>query len=359
MPDFGPLIESAYEEILGRAADVGGLAHYDRLMNQGMRESRMREELIRSAEFAERNPGGFGFADRVGLNAHVPSDGILEDIAANLGVSWIRVDFDWFRIEPEQGRFEWGEIDRVVETSSSLGLQILATLAYTPQWASSSPDAPSIADPPSSTERWVEFVHRSVDRHGERVRFWQLWNEPNLGEFWNGTRRQYRTSILEPGAETVRRVGPGCQVVGPGLANVGSWRDWFDEAMLAKSFLDVINHHNYAATGLASIVELRTDALFRPSLRTLMRENGVDDRPFWMTETGRRTRDGDQPRYYEEILQTLGLETWVSRLFFFHYWDGPSQGNGGFGIVNEDLSPKPAYFVLQSALEDAREAKAT
>jgi len=40
----------------------------------------------------------------------------------------------------------------------------------------------------------------------------------------------------------------------------------------------------------------------------------------------------------------------VSRVFFFHYWDGPGQGNGGFGIVNEDFTPKPAYQFLQSIL---------
>ena len=41
----------------------------------------------------------------------------------------------------------------------------------------------------------------------------------------------------------------------------------------------------------------------------------------------------------------------MTRLFFFHYWDGPGQGNGGFGIVNEDFSPKPAYHTLRAAMQ--------
>jgi hypothetical protein len=49
----------------------------------------------------------------------------------------------------------------------------------------------------------------------------------------------------------------------------------------------------------------------------------------------------------------LQEKTWVDRVFFFHYTDGPRQGDGGFGIVNEDLSPKPAYRVLQSVLRAA------
>ena len=84
-------------------------------------------------------------------------------------------------------------------------------------------------------------------------------------------------------------------------------------------------------------------------LHDRLREAGGGLKFCGLTETGRRTADGDQPRYYQEILATLRAELWVSRLFFFHYWDGPGQGNGGFGIVNEDFSPKPAYFVLQTA----------
>jgi hypothetical protein len=348
VPDFAPIIESAYGEILGRPADEGGLEHYNGLMNRGLSEADLRESLLRSAEYAEKNPEP-GFSDRLGLNVHVPSNAILADVAENLALRWIRVDFNWFQIEPRQGSFAWDETDRVIEQVQERGLEVLATLAYTPPWASSNPGNPRISDPPASVELWSSFVRASVSRYREGVRFWQFWNEPNLSEFWNGSMQQYRASILEEGARTAKSVEPTIRVVAPGLANVGAWRNWFQEAMLAKGFIDVVNHHNYASSGRASIVELRTDRPFQPSLRTLMRENGVDDRPFWLTETGRRTADGDQQRYYQEILATLRAETWVARLFFFHYWDGPGQGNGGFGIVNEDFSPKPAYFVLQTA----------
>jgi len=349
VPDFSPIIESAYQEILGRDADREGLAHYNDRVTRGMSERHLRETLLRSPEFAQKNPEP-GFADRVGLNVHLPSNAMLEDVASNLGVPWVRVDFDWFRMEPERGRFAWEETDRVVARSWESGLEILATLAYTPSWASSTGGSGQANDPPASPDLFRDFVRASVARYRGRVRFWQFWNEPNLPQFWRGTREQYRLGILEVGARAAKEVDSEARVVAPGLANVGSWRPWFREAMRAKGVIDVINHHNYARTGRASIVELRTDGL-EPSLRTLMAENGVDDRPFWMTESGRRTDDGDQPRYYEEILQTLRVETWVVRLFLFHYWDGPGQGNGGFGIVNEDFSPKPAYFVLRSVLQ--------
>ena len=56
MPDFGRIINLAYMRILGRPADPGGQENFDRLMNQGMTEAMMRETLIRSEEYAIKNP---------------------------------------------------------------------------------------------------------------------------------------------------------------------------------------------------------------------------------------------------------------------------------------------------------------
>jgi hypothetical protein len=352
MSDFSAIITDAYLEILQRQPDPGGLRSYNTLMNQSMSEAQMRESLLRSSEYASKNPDR-GIADRLGINAHIPSSFIVQDIARNLGMKWMRVDFDWYRIEPQQGVLHWDAIDRVVERAFTLNVELLATLAYTPAWASSNPQNPSISDPPAEASFWTDIVRAAVTRYRGRLRFWQFWNEPNLGQFWSGSMSQYRTQILQPAAQLAKEIHPSIRVVSPGLANIGSWRAWFEEAMLAKSSIDIINHHNYQSEGRDVIGELERDQIFRPSLRTLIRELGVDDKPFWITETGRETREGNQVSYYEEVVATLSRSDWVDRIFFFHYTDGPDQGNGGFGIVNEDLSPKPVYQFLQSVLSPA------
>jgi hypothetical protein len=349
MPDFSPIIREAYQEILERDPDPGGLASYNRLMNQSMSEADMRESLLRSPEYATRNPDP-GIPDRLALNVHIPSNRILRDVANNLGMRWIRVDFDWFRIEPQQGEFRWRDTDRVVNRAFRLNLEVLATLSYTPAWASSNSSNPSISDPPASPAFWTDIVRQVINRYREQVRFWQFWNEPNLRQFWGGSMSQYRTQILQPAATLAGELNPASQTVSPGLANLGNWRDWFEEVMKAKELLNVINHHNYQSNGRDVIRDLEEDAPFRPSLRTLMEQNGVDDLPFWITETGRESREGDQLEYYQDVVAELRISPWVDRIFFFHYTDGPGQGNGGFGIVREDLSPKPAYIFLQAVL---------
>ena len=56
MPDFGRVITLAYMRILDRPPDPEGLENYNRLMNMGMTESQMRESLLRSPEYAAKNP---------------------------------------------------------------------------------------------------------------------------------------------------------------------------------------------------------------------------------------------------------------------------------------------------------------
>jgi len=352
MTSFAKVIRAAYADVLAREPDPGGLAAYDRSMNQGLSEADLRELLLRSREFSLRFPDA-QLALRLGLNAHVPEDAILDDIRRNLGLLWIRIDFDWYRIQPERARFDWEATDGVVERSAELGLEVLATLSYTPPWASSRPANPAIGDPPAETRFWTDFVRAAIERYRGRVRQWQFWNEPNITDFWNGTMLQYRTAILEPAAGVLRSLAPELRVVAPGLANLRDWRDWFREAMNAKALIDVVNHHNYADNGRDAILDLERDQFLQPSLRTLIREAGVDDRPFWLTETGRRTDAGNQSEYYEDVFVVLQERAWVERVFFFHYTDGPGQGDAGYGIVNQDRTPKPAYHALQSVVRAA------
>lgn len=56
MPDFSPVIALAYMRILGRPPDAGGLETYNQAMNAGLTEALMRESLLRSQEYANKNP---------------------------------------------------------------------------------------------------------------------------------------------------------------------------------------------------------------------------------------------------------------------------------------------------------------
>jgi hypothetical protein len=75
MPDFSRIIRMAYLRILDREPDPGGLASYNGQMNGGMSEAAMRETLLRSAEYATKNPARLARPPKRGsaTNRHRPA----------------------------------------------------------------------------------------------------------------------------------------------------------------------------------------------------------------------------------------------------------------------------------------------
>jgi hypothetical protein len=56
MPDFRHVITLAYNRILLRDPDPGGLEGFNDAMNSGLTEAELHEIMLRSPEYAERFP---------------------------------------------------------------------------------------------------------------------------------------------------------------------------------------------------------------------------------------------------------------------------------------------------------------
>ena len=158
-----------------------------------------------------------------GINVHVASTEVM-DRCRDLGVGWLRADFDWNRIESEKGHFEWTVTDRVVADAEARGLSILVSLAYSPGWANGGQPRHAA---PRNPQDWADFVTAVVDRYKARVRHWGMWNEPNLQHFWSGSREQYIEEILAVGSSAVKNLDGGL-VLAPDLAHLqgADWNRW-------------------------------------------------------------------------------------------------------------------------------------
>jgi hypothetical protein len=56
MPDFRHVITLAYNRILLRNPDAGGLQSFNQAMNAGLTEAQLHEVMLRSPEYAQRFP---------------------------------------------------------------------------------------------------------------------------------------------------------------------------------------------------------------------------------------------------------------------------------------------------------------
>lgn len=89
---------------------------------------------------------------------------------------------------PTDPLYHWGAFDRQVSDAVSHGLEPLVTVLLAPEWAERyKPGAAGTGDPDPS--ELGAFAQAAATRYSglfpglPRVRYWQVWNEPNLGVF--------------------------------------------------------------------------------------------------------------------------------------------------------------------------------
>jgi len=263
----------------------------------------------------------------------------------------MRIDFEWNRIESLRNQFNWKRIDDVVNKAKVKGICILANMSGTPSWAN---NGKGKNVPPVKKAYWKNFVRWTVNRYKKKIKYWAMWNEPNLHEFWTGSVEEYLDLILIPGAETAKMIDPGCKIVGPDLAHLHSkdskWNIWLRKIIRygGKENLDVISHHIYDNDGPIDIInKLEWDqAPLIPAVVKVLQEEGVSNKPFWITETGWDTNEvGEnvQSDYYLEFLQRRENRTYINKIFFYQIIDDSVPGNPKFGIITNDYLAKKAY----------------
>jgi beta-galactosidase len=130
---------------------------------------------------------------------HWPEEWWATDAARmrDLGLTWVRIgEFAWSRIEPAPGTWDWGWLDRAIDTLTEAGLQVVlgTPTATPPRWMiDRHPDMLAV-DAYGRTRgfgsrRHYDFSHRGyrtdcarvvtalAERYGSRVAAWQTDNE--------------------------------------------------------------------------------------------------------------------------------------------------------------------------------------
>lgn len=225
------------------------------------------------------------------------------------GFRWIRQEFPWEDIEIHaKGDFEdrrhepyrsaWAKYDHIVDLADKYGVQIIARLSNPPAWSRAQGDAIGTHAPPDDIRDYGDFVEAVVRRYKGRVRYYQLWNEPNIYPEWGEQPVDpvAYTALLCEGYRRAKAVDPDVVVLSGALAPTVALtgRDMSDLIFLQRMYdagagdcFDIMSMQGY------SLWSAPTDHRMRPTvinygrveyIRDIMVRNGDAHKPIWISE---------------------------------------------------------------------------
>ncbi len=304
--------------------------------------------------------------------------------AYDAGSRWDRFDFRWNAI----AEYGYGPHDQLLDRYASMNwpLDVVGILGAAPDDRASCSNAPMSeaallrrlddypvritaawwnACPPvnldlpwyDANNGWGQFVYQTVLHFKGRVRVWEVWNEPDLPLFWQGTAAQY-ARLLKVAYQAIKAADPQATVLFGGLAywyNPQFYKDVLDiiaadpESEAYNGYFDVMSLHLY------SNAETPYDVS-----RTVMAEVAarVGPHPLWLTEAGVPVWDdgGSVPNYSATMEEAASytIEAYagaraagVDKFFFFRlHDDGWSEH---YGLTRDDYSIRPSYVAYQVA----------
>jgi hypothetical protein len=227
------------------------------------------------------------------------------------GFKWIRQEFPWEDIEIEgkgifqdhrQGRdiSSWAKYDHIVDLAEEYGIEIIARLDNPPAWSRAAGNEAGTLAPPDDYNDYGDFVYAVVSRYKGRIKYYQIWNEPNIYPEW-GERPvdpEAYTELLKVAHTRAKEADPEAVILSAGLAPTTEMtpENLMDLVFLermydagAREYFDIMSVQGYG------LWNGPTDRRVHPNranfsrvmlIRELMVRNGDAHKPIWASEVG-------------------------------------------------------------------------
>jgi hypothetical protein len=250
-----------------------------------------------------------------GICNALAGDDALAPLLRGIGAATDRIELRWDEVEPSPGERRWERFDRLFAAAERWNLQLLPVLIGAPRWAVDHADRAG-AGPPSDWPAWERFVGDAAARYGKRAAAWEVWNEPNIREFWRGSVGEY--------ARLLRTAYPALSATAPvlmgGMVQDDGW--WLRELLRLEAPFDAVAWHVYG----------EAEELTRLAALT----RGLTDRPIWVTEASAPLLP----------LYALAKAEGVERVLVYRASD---VGDHHWGLLREDLALKPSFLAYRTA----------
>ena len=309
-------------------------------------------------------------AVETGVNETVGHTVPLPHAASKLGADWVRLWALWQDMETAPGQYNEPLISAMngrIAALKARGVKVLVVVHRAPAWAS---DGRGGIAPPSNPATFGRFMG-GIAQRVPGADAWELWNEPDSGEFWaGGADPAAYAALLRAAYPAIKAVQPSDVVVTGGM--VGNNMDFLGQlyANGAQGSFDAVGVHTDTACltdGPRSYyrdergrVGRYTFSAYR-EVHAVMADHGDAGKPIWMTEMGWNTQRGRcnvgekagtkpigvsprrQARFLRAAYRCLAADAFVGVALWFGLQDIPASRHArGFGLYRSNKKAKPA-----------------
>jgi hypothetical protein len=352
------------------------------------------------------------------------------EMARDLGARFVRMQMPWVDVEiggkgvfaeTNTGKSTWEKYDFIIGEMARLGLEPIVRLDTPPDWARerarATPDFQArkavngnATGPPDNYADYADFVAAVAGRYRGQARFFQIWNEPNLADEWNGQppAPEDFVRLLRGAYEAAKAANPDAVVVFPSLSPTDgldptaplSELDFLDRVYAAggAAFFDIMSaqayglgqppeEHIYVRPRTPADwrwdrpIETRVDVSRVVLLREIMERHGDAGTAVWISEFGYSSAPQEKPdadpatwparrlHWGEPVSEELKGEyivgqmerarrewPWVGVMnVWMLRWGGPppdpSDPTPFFALIDQDFRPLPAYDRLKAFMD--------
>jgi len=306
---------------------------------------------------AESLPGP-AIPDGFGVNIHFT--GLPHDLhmIAEAGFKFIRMDLVWSRVEKTKGVYDFkgSGYDSLTLGCEELGIRVLYILDYSNELYESDRSVRTEA----GRKAFADFAEAAAKRYADKGILWEIWNEPNLKQFWSPQPSvDDYCKLVEAVASRIRNADPSGQVVAGATSQIplGWFEGCFKNGLL--KWIDVLSVHPYRSQTPETVVQDYA------KLRGLIARYAPTGKqiPVISGEWGYSNLNWDKSRLTEQKQADYLVRMFLTNSYqkipisIWYDWknDGtdPNEREHQFGTVKHDMSPKAAYLaakVLSSTL---------
>jgi hypothetical protein len=317
------------------------------------------------------------------------------------GARYARIYLEWDQIEaraPEPGMppfYSWSWYDSKLSLLAETGVELIVIVADAPSWAAEQQCAPFY---PERMDEFGRFLTDLVTRYKAapyHVKHWELLNEPDWNgvgvmaagglSCWGNDADRY-AEMLAVAYQAIKAADPGATVLMGGLAHENFERednpDWrfvryFPDQVMqhgGDAYMDALNIHAfpyfdyewqrwspenpptcgvvddgiglpYEAWGIDIMAKINH---FRNRMSTCHQV----DKPLWLTETGLRATETNEPSQIDQARYAIqgnvravaaGAEAviWFALSTRYSKWQHE-------GLLFDDWTPKPGFYAYQT-----------